>query len=59
MPEIDTVWFSKEDGTPVLVLFVAGYRLTYQKGSGVHAALVPVSLGEFLEDYQQEVLCTT
>ena len=52
MPEVDTLWFSKEDGTPVLVLFVAGYRLTYQKGSGVHAALVPVSLGEFLEDYQ-------
>lgn len=54
MPELDEVWFNKETHEPVLVLFVSGYRLTYQKGSGKHAGLSTTNMGEFLDMYQKD-----
>lgn len=54
MPELDDVWFNKETNEPVLVLFVSGYRLTYQKGSGKHAGLSTTNMGEFLDMYQKD-----
>ena len=49
----DSVWLCKDSGEPALVLFVSGFRLTYQKDG----SLKVVSVTEFLESFDKEELC--
>lgn len=46
----DQTWVNKETGSPVLVLRVSGFRLTYQESG----SLKVVSRTEFLEQFTLE-----
>ena len=46
----DSVWLSKDSGEPVLVLFVSGFRLTYQQESSLKVA----SVTEFLDSFEAD-----
>lgn len=46
----DQTWYSKETGSPVLVLRVSGFRLTYQDSGSLKVA----SQTEFLEQFTLE-----
>lgn len=46
----DSVWLCKDSGEPALVLFVSGFRLTYQKGGSLEV----VSVTEFLDNFEAD-----
>lgn len=47
-----SVWLNKDSGEPVLVLFVSGFRLTYQQEGSLKVA----SVTEFLDNFDKEVV---
>ena len=46
----DSVWLCRDSGEPALVLFVSGFRLTYQR----EGSLKVVSVTEFLESFEAD-----
>ena len=45
-----SIWLCKDSGEPVKVLFVSGFRLTYQQEGSLKVA----SVTEFLESFDKE-----